>query len=64
MVSLLVSDSTHVPVEILATLQAEQHKHRAETIFSNDEFPLARPYSSGYYAVQLVSDLDGKSRSL
>jgi hypothetical protein len=35
-----------------------------KTVFSYDEFPLARPYSSGYYAVQLLSDLDGKSRSL
>jgi len=35
-----------------------------KTVFSHDEFPLARPYSSGYYAVQLLSDLDGKSSSL
>jgi hypothetical protein len=35
-----------------------------KTVFSYDEFPLARPYSSGYYAVQLLSDLDGKSSSL
>ena len=35
-----------------------------KTVFWHDEFPLARPYSSGYYAVQLLSDLDGKSSSL
>jgi hypothetical protein len=35
-----------------------------KTVFSHDEFPLARPYSSGYYAVQLLSDLDGKRSSL
>ena len=35
-----------------------------KTVFLHDEFPLARPYSSGYYAVQLLSDLDGKRSSL